>query len=162
MTLASRDLGLRPAHRVAAAEQLTRLRLYASDDVSRRGGRRRATNVLAIAAGIPGRPGLRAERPRRAAHPRPGGDRAARRWRCGEAGGATFMGLAGMGDVVLTRTGDLSLAAGGLGLALAKGQPLDGAILQDLGQTAEGVGTARAVASLAERSRASTCRSRTR
>jgi glycerol-3-phosphate dehydrogenase (NAD(P)+) len=61
----------------------------------------------------------------------------------------TFMGLAGMGDVVLTCTGDLSRNRR-VGLALAKGQPLD-AILQDLGQTAEGVNTARAVASLAER-----------
>ena len=61
----------------------------------------------------------------------------------------TFMGLAGMGDLILTCTGDLSRNRR-VGLALAEGKSLD-QILLDLGQVAEGVSTAREVASLGER-----------
>src|SRR5881392_3973491 len=50
----------------------------------------------------------------------------------------TLMGLAGLGDLVLTCTGDLSRNRR-LGLGLARGEPLD-AILQRLGHVAEGVG----------------------
>ena len=60
---------------------------------------------------------------------------------------ATFMGLAGMGDLILTCTGDLSRNRK-VGLALAEGKPLT-QILHDLGHVAEGVGTAREVAALA-------------
>ena len=60
---------------------------------------------------------------------------------------ATFMGLAGMGDLILTCTGDLSRNRK-VGLALATGKPLE-QILRDLGHVAEGVGTAREVAHLA-------------
>lgn len=61
----------------------------------------------------------------------------------------TFMGLAGMGDLILTCTGDLSRNRR-VGLALAKGLQLE-RILQELGQTAEGVSSAREVAVLARR-----------
>jgi glycerol-3-phosphate dehydrogenase (NAD(P)+) len=50
---------------------------------------------------------------------------------------ATFMGLSGLGDLVLTATGDLSRNRR-VGLALAQGQALP-AILRSLGHVAEGV-----------------------
>jgi glycerol-3-phosphate dehydrogenase (NAD(P)+) len=53
----------------------------------------------------------------------------------------TLMGLAGLGDLVLTCTGDLSRNRR-VGLALAEGRPL-AAILAELGHVAEGVGAAR-------------------
>lgn len=66
--------------------------------------------------------------------------------RLGEALGAnreTFMGLSGLGDLVLTATGDLSRnrRVGGL---LAQGMKLD-EVLQSLGHVAEGVYSARTV-----------------
>jgi glycerol-3-phosphate dehydrogenase (NAD(P)+) len=57
------------------------------------------------------------------------------------------MGLAGMGDLILTCTGDLSRNRR-VGLALAAGKTLP-QILAELGHVAEGVSTAREVASLA-------------
>jgi len=59
----------------------------------------------------------------------------------------TFMGLSGLGDLILTTTGDLSRNRQ-VGLQLAHGQQLD-AILAELGHVAEGVTTAREVAALA-------------
>ena len=59
----------------------------------------------------------------------------------------TLMGLAGLGDLVLTCTGDLSRNRR-VGLALAKGQRLP-AILAELGHVAEGVTAALAARSLA-------------
>ena len=53
---------------------------------------------------------------------------------------ATFMGLSGLGDLVLTTTGDLSRNRA-VGLRLAEGRPLD-AILAELGHVAEGVASA--------------------
>ena len=53
------------------------------------------------------------------------------------ARGETFMGLSGMGDLVLTATGDLSRNRR-VGLLLADGLPL-AQILRDLGHVAEGV-----------------------
>jgi glycerol-3-phosphate dehydrogenase (NAD(P)+) len=58
----------------------------------------------------------------------------------------TLMGLAGLGDLVLTCTGDLSRNRR-VGLALANGQPL-AQILSGLGHVAEGVAAARAVHAL--------------
>ena len=61
----------------------------------------------------------------------------------------TFMGLAGLGDLVLTCTGDLSRNRR-VGLLLAEGKTLPD-ILATLGHVAEGVSTAREVAALATR-----------
>ncbi|MDR1368376.1 MAG: NAD(P)-dependent glycerol-3-phosphate dehydrogenase [Candidatus Accumulibacter sp.] len=61
----------------------------------------------------------------------------------------TFMGLAGMGDLILTCTGDLSRNRR-VGLALAAGKTL-AQILAELGHVAEGVNTAREAARLAEK-----------
>jgi glycerol-3-phosphate dehydrogenase (NAD(P)+) len=55
----------------------------------------------------------------------------------------TFMGLSGLGDLVLTATGDLSRNRR-VGLALAAGRPLP-EILRELGHVAEGVATAATV-----------------
>jgi glycerol-3-phosphate dehydrogenase (NAD(P)+) len=60
---------------------------------------------------------------------------------------ATFMGLTGMGDLILTCTGDLSRNRR-VGLALAEGKPLD-QIVRELGHVAEGVPCAKAVRELA-------------
>jgi len=55
----------------------------------------------------------------------------------------TFMGLSGLGDLVLTATGDLSRNRR-IGLALSEGQSLEQAV-QSLGHVAEGVYSARTV-----------------
>jgi glycerol-3-phosphate dehydrogenase (NAD(P)+) len=59
------------------------------------------------------------------------------------------MGLAGLGDLVLTCTGDLSRNRR-VGLMLAEGKTLPD-ILAALGHVAEGVGTTHEVAALARR-----------
>ncbi|HYF21490.1 MAG TPA: NAD(P)H-dependent glycerol-3-phosphate dehydrogenase [Ramlibacter sp.] len=61
----------------------------------------------------------------------------------------TFMGLSGLGDLVLTATGDLSRNRR-VGLALARGQTLQQAV-DSLGHVAEGVYTAHTVVARAER-----------
>ena len=61
----------------------------------------------------------------------------------------TFMGLTGIGDLMLTCTGDLSRNRK-VGLGLAAGKPL-AQIVEELGHVAEGVPCARAVRELAER-----------
>lgn len=61
----------------------------------------------------------------------------------------TLAGLAGMGDLVLTATGDLSRNRR-VGLGLGRGQSLD-AILAELGQVAEGVITTKSAMELADR-----------
>lgn len=61
----------------------------------------------------------------------------------------TFAGLAGMGDLVATCASPLSRNHR-LGLALGRGLDLQAAVAE-VGQTAEGVATARAVADLADR-----------
>ena len=125
----------------------SRLRIYASHDVigAEIGGA--VKNVMAIAAGISDGMGFGLNA--RAALITRG---LAEITRLGLALGGkreTFMGLAGMGDLILTCTGDLSRNRR-VGLALAKGQPLE-RILQELGHTAEGVSSAREVAVLAGR-----------
>ncbi len=61
----------------------------------------------------------------------------------------TFMGLAGMGDLVLTCTGGLSRNRT-VGVELGKGKKLD-QILEELGMVAEGVKTARSARDLGAR-----------
>jgi glycerol-3-phosphate dehydrogenase (NAD(P)+) len=72
--------------------------------------------------------------------------------RLGTALGAqveTFMGLSGLGDLVLTATGDLSRNRR-VGLLLAAGNSLEQAV-DSLGHVAEGVYSARTVAARAAR-----------
>ncbi|HMM53589.1 MAG TPA: NAD(P)H-dependent glycerol-3-phosphate dehydrogenase [Candidatus Desulfobacillus sp.] len=144
VTLAAAD----GAFAEAAAQSLhdARLRIYASHDVvgAEVGGA--VKNVMAIAAGISDGMGYGLNA--RAALITRG---LAEISRLGLALGGrreTFMGLAGMGDLILTCTGDLSRNRR-VGLALAKGMPLP-QILCDLGHTAEGVYSAREIAALAE------------
>ena len=105
-------------------------------------------NVLAIATGIAD--GMRLGLNARAALITRG---LAEMTRLGIALGArpeTFMGLSGLGDLVLTATGDLSRNRK-VGLLLAQGLPL-AQILAELGHVAEGVHTA---AMVLQRARAS-------
>lgn len=139
ITLAAFDEAF--ARDTAQALNGPRLRLYANGDLigAEVGGA--VKNVLAIACGISDGLGLGLNA--RAALMTRG---LAEITRFGVALGArreTFMGLAGMGDLILTCTGDLSRNRR-VGLALARGQALD-AITRDLGHVAEGVSTTREV-----------------
>jgi glycerol-3-phosphate dehydrogenase (NAD(P)+) len=122
------------------------LRVYTSTDVVGVEVGGAVKNVLAIATGIvDGLPaaGLNA----RAALITRG---LAEMSRLGLALGArpdTFMGLSGLGDLVLTATGDLSRNRR-VGLLLAEGQPLS-KVLAQLGHVAEGVYSAATVLSRA-------------
>lgn len=122
-----------------------RFRLYANNDLvgAEIGGGLK--NVIAIAAGVSD--GLGFGLNARAALITRG---LAEITRLGLALGArreTLMGLAGMGDLILTCTGDLSRNRR-VGLALAEGKSLT-RILADLGHVAEGVPTARSALRLA-------------
>ncbi|MEY4591537.1 MAG: hypothetical protein RIR18_432 [Pseudomonadota bacterium] len=125
----------------------TALRIYPIDDIVGVEVGGAVKNVLAIATGICD--GLQLGLNARAALMTRGLAEIAR---LGQALGArreTFMGLAGMGDLILTCTGDLSRNRR-VGLALAEGKSLP-QILHDLGHVAEGVPTALEVTALAER-----------
>lgn len=144
VTLASRDEEF--ARRVAAQLHTTRMRIYSSKDIVgvETGGA--IKNVISIAAGICD--GMEFGHNARAALITRG---LAEITRLGlKLGGSmeTFMGLAGVGDLILTCTGDLSRNRR-VGLALAAGHPLSD-ILRDLGHTAEGVHTAREVLRLSQ------------
>lgn len=123
------------------------LRIYTSADVVGVEVGGAVKNVLAIATGIvDGMPGAGLNA--RAALITRG---LAEMTRLGVALGArpeTFMGLSGLGDLVLTATGDLSRNRR-VGLALAAGQSLQQA-LESLGHVAEGVLTAATVVARAQ------------
>jgi glycerol-3-phosphate dehydrogenase (NAD(P)+) len=121
------------------------MRVYTSDDVIgvQLGGT--VKNVLAIASGITD--GLNLGANSRAALITRG---LAEIIRLGDAMGArreTLMGLAGVGDLILTCTDDQSRNRR-LGLALGQGKPLELAV-QEIGQVVEGFNTAREVVQLA-------------
>jgi glycerol-3-phosphate dehydrogenase (NAD(P)+) len=138
LVLASRTSAF--AAQTAASLNSARLRIYSNVDVPgvELGGALK--NVIAIAAGISD--GLMLGRNARAALITRGLAEIAR---LGVAMGGlaeTFNGLAGLGDLVLTCTGDLSRNRE-VGVRLAHGQRLE-AVLQELGHVAEGVHSARA------------------
>ncbi len=117
------------------------MRVYANDDIVGVEVGGAVKNVLAIATGLCDGLGLGLNA--RAALITRG---LAEMTRLGLALGAqatTFMGLSGLGDLVLTATGDLSRNRQ-VGLALAQGQTLAQATTQ-LGHVAEGVYSARTV-----------------
>ena len=117
------------------------LRVYANDDLVGVEVGGAVKNVLAIATGLCD--GLNLGLNARAALITRG---LAEMTRLGLALGAraeTFMGLSGLGDLVLTATGDLSRNRR-VGLALAQGQTLQQAV-DALGHVAEGVYCARTV-----------------
>jgi glycerol-3-phosphate dehydrogenase (NAD(P)+) len=122
-------------------------RAYTSDDIigAELGGA--VKNVLAVATGISDGMGLGNNA--RAALITRG---LVEMMRLGKVLGArehTLTGLAGMGDLVLTSTGDLSRNRR-LGLALGAGQSVAEAV-EEIGQVVEGVSTAEEVWRLAER-----------
>lgn len=145
VTLASTDRAF--AEFWVRALHQPRFRIYAGTDVvgAEIGGGLK--NVIAIAAGVSDGMGFGLNA--RAALITRG---LAEITRLGVALGArpeTLTGLAGMGDLILTCTGDLSRNRR-VGLALARGERLPD-ILKNLGHVAEGVPTARAAAQLATR-----------
>jgi glycerol-3-phosphate dehydrogenase (NAD(P)+) len=123
------------------------MRIYASDDLIgvELGGA--IKNVLAIAAGIGD--GLDLGLNARAAVLTRGLAEMMRLVKVAGGRPETCMGLTGVGDLILTATGDLSRNRR-VGLALAAGKPLP-EILDNLGHVAEGVLCASAVGSLATR-----------
>ncbi|MFP5401829.1 MAG: NAD(P)H-dependent glycerol-3-phosphate dehydrogenase [Gammaproteobacteria bacterium] len=145
ITLASRDPAF-ARHWVTVLHQ-PRLRIYANTDLvgCEVGGA--VKNVMAIAAGVSDGMGFGLNA--RAALITRGLAEIARLARALGGRSETLMGLAGMGDLILTCTGDLSRNRR-VGLALAEGKSLAD-ILRELGHVAEGVSTAREVVQLAHR-----------
>jgi len=133
------------AARVASLLRAESLRAYESDDIAgvEIGGA--VKNVLAIAAGASD--GLGFGHNARAALITRGLSETGRLSAALGGQRETLMGLAGLGDLVLTCTGDLSRNRR-VGLALAAGKSLP-EILAELGHVAEGVTTAAAVRALA-------------
>lgn len=144
LTVASTDEHLRAL--VASISDGNSLRIYKSEDIVgvEIGGA--VKNIMAIATGISD--GLALGLNARAALMTRG---LAEITRLGVALGSkqeTFLGLSGVGDLILTCTGDLSRNRR-VGLALAQGKQLN-TIIAELGQVAEGVRCAQAVNSLAQ------------
>ncbi len=145
LTIASRDAAF--AQQAAAALHHPPLRIYSSLDVMgvEMGGALK--NIMAIAAGICD--GLELGANARAALITRG---LAEMARLGVRMGGqpeTFMGLTGLGDLVLTATGQLSRNRT-VGVRIASGIPVE-RILAELGHVAEGVPSARAARALAKR-----------
>ena len=145
VTVAAEDLGV--ADSVRTAFFTPRFRVYTSDDVVgvELGGA--VKNVVAIATGIAD--GLEYGYNARAALITRG---LAEISRLGTALGGqrlTFMGLAGLGDLVLTCTGELSRNRT-VGFRLGRGESLE-TILGEMRQVAEGVRSTRSVRDLAAR-----------
>ncbi|MDE2442413.1 MAG: NAD(P)-dependent glycerol-3-phosphate dehydrogenase, partial [Betaproteobacteria bacterium] len=145
VSLAAND----PAFAREAARQLhtKRLRIYANDDLVGVEVGGAVKNVLAIATGVCDGLGLGLNS--RAALMTRGLAEIARLGLALGAERQTFMGLAGMGDLILTCTGDLSRNRR-VGLALAQNKSLP-QILDELGHVAEGVYTAREVDQLSKK-----------
>jgi len=135
------------AHRWVATLHQPHLRIYANTDVvgCEIGGA--IKNVMAIAAGVSDGMGFGLNA--RAALITRGLAEISRLAAALGGRSETLMGLTGMGDLILTCTGDLSRNRR-VGLELAKGSTLAD-ILRDLGHVAEGVSTAREAVELARR-----------
>jgi glycerol-3-phosphate dehydrogenase (NAD(P)+) len=143
LTVASASDALR--ERVVASVHGGSIRVYSCDDMVGVEVGGAVKNILAIATGAADGLGLGLNA--RAALITRG---LAEITRLGTALGgkpSTFMGLTGMGDLILTCTGDLSRNRR-VGLALAQGKPLE-TIVAELGHVAEGVPCAKAVRELA-------------
>ncbi|GJI91364.1 MULTISPECIES: NAD(P)H-dependent glycerol-3-phosphate dehydrogenase [Duganella] len=143
LTIASSSAALRDC--VVATVHGGNLRVYSSEDLVGVEVGGAVKNVLAIATGVADGLGLGLNA--RAALITRG---LAEITRLGTTLGGqteTFMGLTGMGDLILTCTGDLSRNRR-VGLGLAQGKALD-TIVQELGHVAEGVPCSKAVRELA-------------
>jgi glycerol-3-phosphate dehydrogenase (NAD(P)+) len=141
--VAARDEAV--AHLVQQGVSCARLRLYTTDDVVGVALGGALKNVIAIAIGVAD--GLKVGDNARAALITRGLSEMGRLALRRGAHPLTMAGLAGLGDLVLTCTGDLSRNRQ-VGLALAAGEDL-ASIVRRLGQVAEGVQTARTAAELA-------------
>ena len=144
LTVASASAALREC--VVAAVHGRSMRVYSTDDLVGVEVGGAVKNILAIATGVIDGMGLGLNA--RAALITRG---LAEITRLGVALGGrteTFMGLAGVGDLILTCTGDLSRNRR-VGLGLAQGKKLD-SIVAELGHVAEGVRCAQAVRALAQ------------
>ncbi|HZW21913.1 NAD(P)H-dependent glycerol-3-phosphate dehydrogenase [Noviherbaspirillum sp.] len=144
LTVASATPALREC--VVAAVHGRSVRVYSTDDMVGVEVGGAVKNILAIATGVIDGMGLGLNA--RAALITRG---LAEITRLGVALGGrteTFMGLAGVGDLILTCTGDLSRNRQ-VGLGLAQGKKLD-TIVSELGHVAEGVRCAQAVRALAQ------------
>jgi glycerol-3-phosphate dehydrogenase (NAD(P)+) len=145
LTVASESAELR--ERVVSIVHGGNIRVYSCDDMVGVEVGGAVKNVLAIATGVADGLGLGLNA--RAALITRG---LAEITRLGVALGGqpgTFMGLTGMGDLILTCTGDLSRNRR-VGLGLAEGKALD-TIVAELGHVAEGVPCAKAVRELARK-----------
>jgi len=143
LSVASAHAGL--CEQVVAAVHGGNIRVYSTDDVVGVEVGGAVKNILAIATGVADGLGLGLNA--RAALITRG---LAEITRLGIALGGrseTFMGLSGVGDLILTCTGDLSRNRR-VGLGLAQGKPL-ATIVTELGHVAEGVRCAAAVRALA-------------
>lgn len=144
ITVAADTLEL--AQRAGAFFDDTAFRIYSSDDMAGVALGGALKNVIAIAAGIAA--GLKLGHNAESAVVTRG---LAELMRLAEAAGArreTLMGLSGLGDLVLTCTGELSRNRR-LGMALAEGLKPDAA-QASIGQVAEGVRTAAAAHAMAK------------
>jgi glycerol-3-phosphate dehydrogenase (NAD(P)+) len=145
LSVASRDAALR-GHVVAAVHG-GNIRVYSTDDLAGVEVGGAVKNILAIATGVIDGLGLGLNA--RAALITRGLAEIARLGQALGGRAETFMGLAGLGDLILTCTGDLSRNRK-VGLGLAEGKPL-AQIVAELGHVAEGVRCARAVCAMAAR-----------
>ena len=143
VAVAATDAAL--ASQVASLLRADTLRAYESDDLAGVEVGGAVKNVLAIAAGASD--GLGFGHNARAALITRGLAETGRLLTALGGSRDTLMGLAGLGDLVLTCTGDLSRNRR-VGLALARGLTLT-QVLSELGHVAEGVAAARAARGLA-------------
>lgn len=144
LTIASTSKTL--CEQVVSAAHSQSLRVYTSDDVIGVEVGGAVKNILAIATGVADGLGLGLNA--RAALMTRGLAEISRL--CLALGGKieTLMGLTGVGDLILTCTGNLSRNRK-VGLALAEGKSLD-TIVKELGHVAEGVRCAQAVRAMAK------------
>lgn len=145
ITVASSNL--KTAQKVQAVFSTPQFRAYANDDVIgvELGGA--VKNVIALAAGIID--GLALGLNTRAALITRGQTEIRRLGLTMNANPRTFTGLAGMGDLILTCTGDLSRNHT-VGKRIGQGETLD-VILADMRMVAEGVKTAKSVYNLSRK-----------
>lgn len=135
------------AHEVAHALHNDKFRVYISDDLigAELGGA--VKNVLALATGMCD--GMQLGDNTRAAILTRGMAEMMRLGAAMHCKAETLMGLSGLGDLVLTCTGDLSRNRR-MGLALGRGQSIADA-KKEIGQVVEGIGTADEVMRLAKK-----------
>jgi glycerol-3-phosphate dehydrogenase (NAD(P)+) len=145
MTIASPDAEF--AHQLASSLHASNFRAYTSTDIVGVEVGGAVKNVMAVGAGLCD--GLKFGANTRIALITRGLTEITRLGVALGAAAETFMGLAGLGDLVLTSTDDQSRNRR-FGLALAAGKDVEAA-LREIGQVVEGYSAARAVHAVAQR-----------